>query len=58
MKRLQGLLILIALIGLGLGYIFIRAELLLQGQISANVGFMAMIAILIVELFKGEDDEE
>jgi hypothetical protein len=52
------LLILIALIGRGLGYIFIRAELLLQGQISANVGFMAMIAILIVELFKGEDDEE
>jgi hypothetical protein len=57
MAKLQGLFVLIALIGLGLGYILIRAEALLQGQIAANVGFMALIAILIVELFKGESDE-
>jgi len=56
MAKLQGLLIVIALIGLGLGYILIRAEALLQGQIAANVGFMALFAILIVELWKGEND--
>lgn len=56
MRKLQGLLILIALIGLGLGYILIRAEALLQGQIAANVGFMAIFAILIIELWKGECD--
>jgi len=56
MAKLQGLLIVIALIGLGLGYILIRAEALLQGQIAANVGFMALFAILIVELWKGESD--
>jgi hypothetical protein len=58
MKRLQGLLIIIALIGLGLGYIFIRSEQLLQGQIAANIGFIALIGILLANFFIGDDDEE
>lgn len=57
MRRLQGILVLIALIGLGLGYIFIRNELLLQGQIAANAGFIAIAGILLAEFFIGDDDE-
>ena len=57
MKKLQAFLVVLALFSLGVGYIFIRGEALLPGQVAVNVGFMAIFAILVIELFKGESDE-
>lgn len=58
MNLLQRGLIALALASLFLGLIGIRAEMLVEGQILVNIGLASLIAILLIQLFKEEDDDE
>ena len=57
MRKIQGILVLVALAGLGLGNIFIRGEELTKGQFSVNIGIVALIVILLLELIRSKNHE-
>lgn len=52
MRKMQGILIIVALAGLGLGNVFMRSEQLTHGQVATNIGLVALIIILLLELWR------
>jgi len=58
MNLLQRGLIALALASLFLGLVGVRAGLLVEGQVLVNIGLASLIAILLIQLFKEEDDDD
>jgi len=58
MNLLQRGLIALALASLFLGLVGVRSGLLVEGQVLVNIGLASLIAILLIQLFKEEDDDD
>jgi len=52
MRKTQGLLIILVLVALGFGNVFMRSDQLTQGQVATNIGLIALIVILLLELWR------